>query len=350
MFLRRVHVLASVVVAGALPLGALAVGCGGDDNGSKQPVVDAGVDGTVDSSADTSAPDTSTKADGSEPDASQDATLDVSNDTRSDALIDADAGADVTDSGIDAPFDANAIYGFPLQVASAICEQLASCCESIDASPAGEHFDMPTCLSLYLNFGYAGSSTGEAFLDGGHVAFDPGQAGSCLQQIAAVDCTANLRSSAQEKSIIGACFGAMTGTLEAGAPCKASIECAPGTFCDPASDGGGACAVLRGDGGSCANFGRVFSTASEMCSYRGSGNTGLTCQYGDFTNYMTFADAASYTCVPQQPFDAGCFSNDNCQSMLCDPGPSTSLFKCESAETFIYGFACESFIVDGGGD
>jgi hypothetical protein len=36
--------------------------------------------------------------------------------------------------------------------------------------------------------------------------------------------------------------------------------------------------------------------------------------------------------------------------MLCDPGPQFNVYKCESAETFIYGFACQTFIVDGGSD
>jgi hypothetical protein len=345
---RRMGVLAGVLVAGVLPLGTLAAGCGGDDNGNVG-TSDASPDVTVDATHDAPATDTSTTPDTSTDggkDAAPDSTVDAGADA-SDADADASADADAAD----APFDANAIFGFPLQVAQAICGRFAACCQTVDAASPTEHFDMDTCIGQYLNFGYAGSTTGEAVVEGGHVAFDPNQAASCLNQIAAIDCTVDLRSSTQERNIISACFGALTGTLDAGAPCRASLECAPGEFCDPLGDGGGNCEPLRGDGGNCGDFGTsAFQTASQMCSYRGSGNTGLTCQYGNFSTFATFADAAAWACVPQEGADASCFSNDNCQSMLCDPGPSFNIYRCEGAETFIYGFACQTFIVDGGGD
>jgi hypothetical protein len=333
---RRAYVFVGAVVAGALPLAMLAAGCGGDDTGGKTSLLDGGADGTVDAAGDGDAamPDSSPKVDGSPADASPDVAPDVVTDAHP-----------VFDGP---PFD-GAIIEFPQQVKTAYCERIAACCQSIDAGALpGQIFDMPTCVADLIDFGYQGNTTGEAFLDSGHVALNATQAASCLAQIAAVDCTADLLSSSQEKSIIGACFGALTGTQDAGAACNVSLECAPGTFCEPLSDGGGTCTPLRPDGGSCADLGRVFDNAAQICSYRGSGNTGLTCLTFDPTTNVSFADAASFVCVPQLATGANCSFNDNCQSLLCNQGLDAT--TCENAQSFVGPLGCVGFFIDAGGD
>ncbi len=278
---------------------------------------------------------------------------------------DADAGVTPpTDAPVDAPpdalfeageVDAAALLAFPTQLAQAVCARFATCC-----SPAGDAsaFDMSQCVTSYYNYGYQGSTTGADRLGSGNVLLDPAKAQSCLSQVAAVDCSANLRTSAQEKSILSACFGALTGTQQAGQGCASAIECAPGLFCTPAgasaNDAGytGICQALRGAGASCADFGVNNSNASEtICSYRGSGNTGVVCHNEDLTTGVFFTDAAAWQCAPQQALEAGCNVNVDCTSALCDPGPdpfNNPLYVCTNAETFIYPFACQTFIKDGG--
>jgi hypothetical protein len=268
------------------------------------------------------------------------------------------------DAPVDAPTDsmmmpleaatgdaAAALVQFTQQVAQALCNRYASCCfMGGDASA----FNTDLCVGSYTAFGYQGSSEGINRLLSGHVAFDPAQAKSCLDQINAVDCSTNMRTSAQEKAIRSACFGAMTGTVPAGSPCADPIECAPGLFCSvggaPANDAGytGLCTALRTTGGACGDFGMNNPAGSEtICSYRGSGNTGLTCHNSDYAT-GNFFDAGSWTCQPQQAATQGCNQNVDCTTALCDPGAQENLFTCANAEAFIYPFACVNFIKDGG--
>jgi hypothetical protein len=335
------------MVVGALVGGAassvlVGVGCGGDDTSTTPQ--DGGGDGTM------VGPDAPNE-DGTVPDAGDSgpspmeamAVIDAPGDAPADAPVDAQADAPTdADAG-----DASALLAFPSQVAQAVCSRFASCCFlGGDAST----FDMTACLSSYDGFGYAGSSAGANQLNTGHVAFDATQAASCLSQIAAIDCTANLRTSAQEKAIRTACYAAMTGTVPVGGTCVASIECAPGLYCTGAAGGAGFCQPLRVSGQSCGDFGVNNTNASEnICSYRGSGNTGLTCHNGDYVTGVTFADAGDWLCQPQQALNAGCNANVDCTTALCDPGANFDVYVCKNAEAFIYPFACQSFIKADGG-
>jgi hypothetical protein len=285
--------------------------------------------------------DSTTPADVSMPTTdSQTPTQEAGEDTGPGNLKDAgDAGDTGTSPTSEAGPDGEAgvaltLTTFPGMVAAALCNRFENCCP---APEAGKIFDTNGCIQRFINNGYSGSLTGQSLIDGGHVTFNLAQAQSCLSQIAAIDCSANLRTSAQEEAILAACYGALSGTLAAGAPCTDPIECAPGQFCDPKDAGDGSvCAPLRTAGESCADFGSTnYAGSDTACSYRGSGSTGLTCKNGDFNTYGTLP-LSQWVCATEQPLDGGCFVNVDCNSKLCDPLSA----KCAPSETFIYPFAC----------
>jgi hypothetical protein len=365
------------VLAGVTASGLVGFGCGNgtssgspspDDSGGDGTIAEAGedaagdsglaADSTVDALAEANqeastgadgdgGPQIETGADGGDGATAQDASRDAPLDG-GDASLDADAGpADAEAGSVDAEAgsDNSAMLTFPGQVATALCNRFMTCC---GATPST--FDLNNCISQYVGFGYAGSSNGELYLANGNVTFNASQAQSCLNQINAIDCAANLRTTAQERSIISACFGALVGTLEAGAPCQAAVECSSGEFCMP-TDGGvtGVCAPLRANGQPCGDFVTAITTesvrvAESACSYRGSGTPGLACHFG------SYVDAGAWFCTNQLGTDASCGANVDCQSMLCDPGANFSVNQCENAETFIYPFACGTFLTDGGSD
>jgi hypothetical protein len=337
--IRRVVVLVGAIASGAASAGLIATGCGGDDSLGPSSSGDAGADATT--TPDSSTPGTDSEANpetGGGGDAAPDV-KEVGDAGEAGVVPPGDAGPDAGDSG------GGIVLGlttFPELTAEALCNRFQNCCA---APAAGQVFDTSGCISRFLNFGYAGSSTGQSLLDGGHVVFNQAQAESCLSQIAAIDCSANLRTSAQEQAIITACFGALSGTLEAGAPCAGPIECAPGQFCAPQDAGGSACAPLRTSGQSCADFGsNNFAGSDTACSYRASGNTGLTCKNGDFNTYGDIP-LSQWVCTPEQAVDGGCFVNVDCSSKLCDPGANATIYKCAQSETFIYPFSCSSFSI-----
>jgi hypothetical protein len=340
---RKILMVVGTLVGGVVSSALVATGCGGDDTTSP-PGDGGGGDVTINPDAPTE--DVVQPVDtGSPPnDGGRDAPTDSPVDAPADAPVDA------------APADASAMLAFPLDVARAICNRFASCCTGGgDASASA--FDMNLCLGSYGNFGYQGSSEGSNRLANGNVVFDATQAQSCLSQIAAIDCSANLRTSAQEKAIRSACFGALAGKLAAGSPCADAVECAPGLYCTPggapANDAGytGICTALRGTGGACDDFGVTNPNISELlCSYRGSGNTGMTCHNEDYITGVFF-DAGAWQCQAQQAVGAGCNVNVDCTSALCDPGAdpiNSPVYLCTNAEPFIYPFACQTFLKDGG--
>ena len=161
---------------------------------------------------------------------------------------------------------------------------------------------------------------------------DPGfHVGSILlAQINAFNCATNDPTSAQEVAIKTACFGALVGSLSAGAACSTTMECSAGLFCQPTSiDAGtqGTCQPLHTAGQSCNEFGGNASStditrqAEFECSYRGSGSSGLLCHYADLSTGAPLP-AGTWTCQSELGVDAGCNVNVDCQTQGCDPDQS----------------------------
>jgi hypothetical protein len=222
---------------------------------------------------------------------------------------------------------------FAAAVATNVCELLANCCgTSADAAT----FNFPLCyqgqLPTATSGGISGSTAGANLLDGGHIAFDPVAAQACLDILSQLDCSTNQLSSSTETQVYKECFAAYTGSLPAGSPCNGTIECVPGNYCLPVDGGAGdagalgACQPLAAKGAGCGLF-ATGSAAQSVCSYRGSGNTGLFCQHFDPSMPTQNLDAAAWTCAAQEPLDAGCQQNQDCLSFACHSNVcSTSIF------------------------
>jgi|GEM_PF-2065794 len=169
---------------------------------------------------------------------------------------------------------------------NAVCQLTTGCCAA-----AGYGSDMATCRTLIasvkgLSNELDGVSAG--VVTGPNVTYNDAAATQCLTGIQGLGCS-NM-AAAGYKSTLQSCFAVYQGKLAAGAACTASIECAPGNFCDAGSR---RCAALRAVGAAC--------TASDQCSYRGAG---ATCADGQ--------------CVPPLPDGSLCSAGLECASGLCD--------------------------------
>lgn len=253
------------------------------------------------------------------------------------AEAETDSGGDADANAPDAA-DASALLAFPGQVATTLCTTIGNCCYGVGS----DELDMEKCLSVLGGSGFRDSNLGSNLIPNGHVVFDAVKAQTCLSQLAAIDCTTDIFTTAVMGVLYPNCFGAMTGTLPTGAPCGNAIECAPGEFCDPADAGDASmtCQPLRTSGQSCADFGSDFTSASTACSYRASGDTQLTCNTAP-------SDPAAWTCTPEFTAGSACELDLDCQTKMCtsvDGG-----FACGSAEAVTNAATCTFFkIVDAG--
>ena len=332
--LRRVLVVLGGVV-GCASTGAVAeVGCGGDDTHALP--IEAGSDVT---------------------------TMDT---FRPDVQVNETSTQDVVDSGVADVDAAVAIPPFLTEVATAFCNKVAACCAA--QLPDGAAFDSAACIAVNTGVGYQGTALGAGVLLGaGTLSYDSAKAAACLNDINAIDCTGNVITTTQQKTILTDCTAAVFGTFAAGATCTESVECAAGMFCATASDGGpavGTCVPLRGDGGACGDFGDIpletdYGLSEEACSYRRTGNTGLRCDNADpNTGAVYDGGPAVWTCKPAADIDGGCNFDQDCTSGLCDPGPPGYPFVepeggvvaggvkylCAGSVPFAYPNACLAFV------
>lgn len=354
-----------VTGVGLPPVAALLLSsCGGGSTGA--PETDAGsADGTLEAAPDGSpdvSPDAPTIPDstvdgGIDGGGGGDATIVADADANTPTADASDAGADAADSTADVATDAaadvasdvvdnSAIYAFPAQVVAALCNQAAVCC----FGDASANFNVAKCESGDLTVGFQGSSHGSAFLDSGNVAFNPTKASACLADLAAIDCRTNQLTTADVSALYPDCFGALQGTLPLGAVCNGSIECAPGEFCEPGDSGTtGTCQAVRTADAGCGDFGTPASPTSDqilnaqsICSYRGSGNTGLVCEYED---RATGNALPTWSCVPSGALGGNCSYPLDCTSKLCPP----TTYTCGQATEFFNATGCMYYeITDGG--
>ncbi len=252
---------------------------------------------------------------------------------------------------------------FANTVANALCNTLTRCCFGKNNVPEGGAidggtFDRPECVALYSDLGFENSLVGEDAIAKGNVALDQAKGKDCIDKINALTC--NL-TGAELKTARAACFGALVGKVAAGQPCRASMECAPGNFCLPDSDGGvvdagvldggggtiiGKCAPLRGQGGNCSIVvtGNPGSNeeiddsirGEEACSYRGGGDTNLRCDSYDFDN-AEYRPRDQWTCQPPVGANAGCNTTVWCSDGICDP---TSDYVCKTPVEYFTQSAC----------
>ena len=332
---RRIALVLGGVTVGCGTLFAVATGC--SSNGSETPLPDGGRDVTVDSPADTTGIDTTGDSSGDVVDSGSDGDAG----TFPDVIVTVDSG------------DASALFAFPGQVAAALCAKLAQCCAVLEDGG----FDQNRCTAGTLPYGWNDSSFGSNLLDGGNIVLNLGQAQACLQDIANIDCNANVVTSAESVALYSDCYGAMQGTAAAGAPCSGSLECAPTLFCGLPNDGGpvGSCVPLKTAGQPCGDYGAQQTVpttpgqelALSECSYRGSGNTGVSCEIYALDSGATM-DPSQWVCFQAGGAGAGCSFDVDCTSKRCDPNN----FDCVSAVTFAEQPACAYYapVADAGSD
>lgn len=256
-----------------------------------------------------------------------------------------DAGSDSTvvpEAGPLPDVDAGNILEFPSLVVSAFCQRTAQCCAQTD----GGAIDESACIGRASGpKGLYGELEGRQVLDGGNIAYDPQKATECVQKILTLPC--GDVSSATVQAVRDACFAAMTGTLQANAPCRAATECARDLYCSlQGGDAGvGRCQPIRAAGGPCGDL-PSWQEAPQACSYRGSGSNGLTCQLFDF-DAGNFRDAGDWRCAPAADVDASCFNNVDCTTRICD----TTQARCASSYSFTLGGSqCRAYAPRDAGD
>lgn len=319
----KLRLIALVGAAAGVPLALLAA-CSSDD----EAVTVNPPDGGVDSPAATDAgKDTNNNVDGDKPDTNP-------------------------------PFDAGLKpETFADTLASTLCDALTRCCFGAASvqdggTVDGGHFNRGRCLNAYRSSGFESSLFHGAALQFGNVTLDQVKGDDCLKKIQAMACDL---TGASLKAIRAACFGALTGTVAENQPCRTSLECTPGHFCNPVNDGGvadagsavyGKCAPLRGAGDPCNITGDTQTDfqaslfAEEACSYRGGGDTNRRCASYD-PDTDSYKPRDEWTCQSTVPNDAGCNTTVWCSDGIC---PIDAPFVCQTPLNY-FGSECAAYVL-----
>jgi hypothetical protein len=346
--LRHVAILAAGLAGTSIAAAVTAAGCSSNGSTAQQ---DSGSDVTSDA----------------HPDVQQ-------NDVQAQDVQSQDVKAsDVLDAGAPDGDAQDPISAFQVQLATTFCAKAQACCTSL--MPAGTTWDTAKCINVNVGVGYQASLLGVGPVLGSDASaelhYDPAKAQACLADLNAIDCSANVVTTAQQKQLYADCFAAVTGSLASGATCTQAVECGAGLFCDTAGDGGpaiGTCQPLRADGGPCGDFGDIplgtplhydYTKGEEACSYRRTGTSGLRCDNADPTTGADYdGGPAVWVCRPQFPEGGSCNLKQDCQSLLCDPGtpgyeydppdggpvsPGGTVFQCSNSMPFEYKNDCLPF-------
>jgi hypothetical protein len=318
-------------LAGAYALGALlVVGCGGDDDAieTKDASPDVTTDATLDAVADTTVD--STLSDGG--DAGADSASDDAGD--SSAVVDASDASDTVDAadgaafdaGVDAHFDPVAINNFYQQAVSAICAKLEPCC--VTANP-GATFVLADCKASFT-FGFVGELNGITWAiaaDGG-IVLNEASATACLSAIDSLGCPT--ATSAQYKTLIDTCYGAVRGMQKEGDPCQYPIQCQDGLYCDRGNGGTSTCKPLLKTNDDCTGLVNSYDDpnyplyVSSNCSYRARNQT---CD----RSIIGAADAGIARCVALKSEGADCVVDTECTTDQCsDVGGG--VYRCTTTQ------------------
>ncbi|AKV00805.1 hypothetical protein AKJ09_07468 [Labilithrix luteola] len=241
---------------------------------------------------------------------------------------------DATDSGPDATADAGiTLDNYITNVGEALCNAITRCCFGNPNVPdggavTGGTFGRAQCVKQQAHFGFEQTNFGAEDLTSGTFVLDQAKAQQCMQQAEAMQCDLSGASLRQIRSV---CFEAISGTVAKDKACKADIECAPGSFCNPTdpsslTNRAGTCQPLRGAGGNC---GDVANTGDEdtdqqlaeyACSSRAAGDTGLHCDSFDFTAGPdgAYRARADWKCMAGVDNGQKCSSNVWCKTGICD--------------------------------
>lgn len=253
-----------------------------------------------------------------------------------DAPVDPDGGGK-PDTGFDGGFK---VETFDDDLASELCKALARCCYGnptpADGGADGGTFDVAACKKQYGRLGFEGSNADVPITKSGAIALDQAKADACISKIKAMSCSL---PGPEYESIAASCFSAYVGNVAANATCRASIECAAGSFCKGAdNDGGtGVCAPLRPVGGPCGDFTNDPAVSGESCSYRRGGQPGNFCKFYDFTPPGVFLDPADWKCTAPLAVGGSCATSFWCDQSTCQNSVCATPDKyfAQSCQTFL---------------
>jgi hypothetical protein len=281
--------LGGVVVASLVAAAGLAAGCGGGS--SSGPPSEAGV------------PDSTTDTANDVP------TVDVMADTGTDTGMEVDAAdSGAGDAPADVQYDVPEVSNFPRQVTEAFCRRLQACCMVPDTMWNQEGATgCVTSLEAQGVGGFWNLSGFNSALGTRNIQYDQASASACLTGVTGFTC-GTVQSTYVDQTVTS-CYAALRGILEAGTPCDNSLECAPGTYCNP-FNAAGTCTPLRTIGQPCAD-----NVNSVDCSYRGTGSPTAFCFSAD--------GGPGGVCANTLGADAGCMLDPQCQSNVCN-NPSCS--------------------------
>jgi hypothetical protein len=209
------------------------------------------------------------------------------------------------------------VENFLTQLATTVCGRLQTCCGG------ASQFDYKACTASYYHNGWYFSHLNLTYpfpsvRNGGRVTLDATQAQSCLAGLSTLSCPTF--ASAEQKSLLTSCFGALVGVQTPNSPCNGSIECQPGNYCNiPAEagapvDGGsvGACNQLLDSGVRCGQQPyQSWYYSSEQCSYNSGPAPARFCNYDD-------ANPANWFCAPLRANNQPCYTDNECASKICD--------------------------------
>ena len=283
------------------------VSCTGDD-GFLYP--DSGVDATA--PKDVSQPDSRVPPPPPPVDGGADAKADAAD------ASDASDASDAADTSV-ITTDASTIVNHRAEELKALCDLTARCC-----LPGA--IDGAKCRTLYGGYGFQGDlvNVSDDVLNAGRIQVNTGTASDCYAKLRALPCTS--LTAATYAAVVTSCYGAIQGTVAVGGDCRATIECQPGNFCSPFTDGGtfptdaGLAPII----GKCAPIKAVAATCGEdqECAYRSNGNA---------------CDPATSKCVGPLANDSECRFSGQCTSKLCVGTCATTiptLFSSEACSAF----------------
>jgi hypothetical protein len=246
---------------------------------------------------------------------------------------DAADAADAADANIDAAeagFDAQVLYDFRDEIATAYCGRWGFCCFGADAAA----FDLEKCKQTQFNsfntLGNVGHSVNT--YDGGGVTLNAVAAQACRDDINPPTFTCTNVPTSYFTKINSDCSSAIQGLLPPAAVCHDFFECAGDQYCTSTrSDIDGTCVPIASAGQACTN------AANYECAKNGFGAQYCTATSGN----------PNGTCQPLKAVGEQCASPIECASRSCPTNPVPRVCA-DTLPVFLSPVGCAAYTRDGG--
>jgi V8-like Glu-specific endopeptidase len=235
------------------------------------------------------------------------------------------------------------VVDFEVMVAASLCGRVAGCCV---ASTPAYLLEPNKCRAFYRELGFEATARGLPSSSHANLTIDATKRGACLTAIGnTAACTA---ASAQVKTNLANCVGAVVGSVGAGGACTSSAECAGNSACSFAASGAGTCQPLAAIGASCevaykgGSVDERYDLAQELCSKRAGGTPAASCDGYDFVGSAYKAEA-TWTCKAAGANGTACGTSAECTSGICAPFGSPGALTCVANTSFVTSAVCTAF-------